>query len=103
MTKEQIREKAFEFVSERASGMPKEMEYYAEILTQFVVEKIIGNGIEWHDLRKDPNDLPTEEKEFLVYTKEWGIEIRGYFADDKYFSCRRKIVIAWCEIPQFTE
>lgn len=46
MTEEQIKEKAFEFVSERASGMPKEMEYYAEILTQFAIEKIIGNCIE---------------------------------------------------------
>ena len=51
---------------------------------------------EWHYVKD--GDLPTEEKEYLVYTKEWGIEIRGYFADDKYFSCRRNMVIAWKEI-----
>ena len=38
MTKEEIREKAFEFISTRASGMPKEMDYYAEILTEFATE-----------------------------------------------------------------
>ena len=41
MTKEEIRDKALKFISERASGTAEEMSYYAEILTEFVVEKII--------------------------------------------------------------
>lgn len=41
MTKEEIRDKALKYVSERASGTAEEMNYYAEILTEFVVEKII--------------------------------------------------------------
>lgn len=41
MTKEEIRDKALKFISERASGTSEEMNYYAEILTEFVVEKII--------------------------------------------------------------
>lgn len=41
MTKEEIRDKALKFISERASGTAEEMNYYAEILTEFVVEKII--------------------------------------------------------------
>ena len=41
MTKEEIRDEALKFISERASGTVEEMEYYAEILTEFVVEKII--------------------------------------------------------------
>ena len=41
MTKEEIRDKALKFISERASGIVEEMNYYAEILTEFVVEKII--------------------------------------------------------------
>ena len=108
MTKEQIREKAFEFVSERASGMPKEMEYYAEILTQFVVEKIIGNGIEWHDLRKDPNDLP-ESSPFHEVLNENGMKM--YYDDvlkkwnmfTQHGIVQARPPIAWCEIPQFTE
>lgn len=41
MTKEEIRDKALKYISERASGTSEEMNYYAEILTEFVVEKII--------------------------------------------------------------
>lgn len=41
MTKEEIRDKALKYISERASGTVEEMNYYAEILTEFVVEKII--------------------------------------------------------------
>lgn len=41
MTKEEIRDEALKFISERASGTSEEMNYYAEILTEFVVEKII--------------------------------------------------------------
>ena len=41
MTKEDIRDKALKYVSECASGTAEEMNYYAEILTEFVVEKII--------------------------------------------------------------
>ena len=38
MTKEQIREKADKFISTQASGMPKEMDYYVNILTEFATE-----------------------------------------------------------------
>ena len=38
MTKEQIREKADKFISTWASGMPKEMDYYVNILTEFATE-----------------------------------------------------------------
>ena len=26
------------------------------------------NGVVWHDLRKDPNDLPKEDRYYLIYT-----------------------------------
>ena len=41
MTKEEIRDKALKYISERASGTAEEMNYYAEIITEFVVEKFI--------------------------------------------------------------
>ncbi len=70
------------------------------------------NGIVWHDLRKDPNDLPKDngmvlvrfekpimkfsyfchpEKKFSVWNKEYGCNVQVHN------------VIAWCEIPQFKE
>lgn len=101
MTKEEIKELAFEFVSERASGLPKEMDYYAEILTQFVVEKIKDNGIVWHDLRKDPNDLPKDRHNVIVALTN------GYSEQDSYLGYRwdinHRCVVAWCEIPVFNE
>ncbi len=59
---------------------------------------------QWHDLRENPYDLPEGEGDYLIYTKDFGIEIRNYFADTKGFSCRpSKMVIAWCELPTFKE
>ena len=56
----------------------------------------------WHDLRKDPNDLPKDNKcEYLVFLDWLG---------KKYELLRlceiktlKDTVIAWCEIPQFKE
>ena len=61
---------------------------------------------EWHDLRKNPNDLPDTDRNVWVkrqsekecqidnyyeYEKGWGIMFReGYCTDD---------VILWCELP----
>ena len=65
---------------------------------------------QWHDLRKDPNDLPNTDRNVWVkresesecqidnYYKDdkgWGIMFReGYCTDD---------VIAWCELPTFNK
>lgn len=66
-----------------------------------------GNGVVWHDLRKDPNDLPKENVKVHLYARDkeyyigfwengaWKYE-GGFYASDNF-------VIAWCEIPQFKE
>ena len=63
------------------------------------------NGFVWHDLRKDPNDLPKENVKVHLYARDkeyyigfwengaWKYE-SGFYASDNF-------VIAWCEIPQF--
>ena len=69
------------------------------------------NGIQWHDLRKDPNDLPKVTKEYVTNI--------GVITFDKlkdrhlwttplcdacdYYDEVTDEVIAWCEIPQFKE
>ena len=67
------------------------------------------NGIQWHNLRKDPNDLPKDRHNVLI------IYLNGYYKRERTFaSYRHKYwvicgykteceVIAWCEIPQFKE
>lgn len=65
---------------------------------------------EWHDLRKDPNDLPSCNDLVLFKTdvssyigkidyskKLWWT---GFCLDD---SISNGFVIAWCEIPKYSE
>lgn len=60
------------------------------------------NGVVWHDLRKDPNDLPSnsyfclnERGDHIHWNKhyqKWQNK-QGIFTD----------VIAWCEVPRFED
>ena len=68
------------------------------------------NGIVWHDLRKDTNDYPKENKLYLVSIKDNGLAIayfNGLHWQTKYnmgdFGHLVEEGIAWCEIPQFKE
>ena len=76
------------------------------------------NGIQWHDLRKDPNDLP---KQSAIYcdVSEWVIgvtksenseyvsmHLRYNFIKDVWGCLENPCVtnvVVWCEIPQFKE
>ena len=65
------------------------------------------NGVVWHDLRKDPNDLP--KVGYIVFLSYYDKTTEtGYVRLDEVF-CKSaddvctKEVIAWCEIPQFKE
>ena len=66
---------------------------------------------QWHDLRKDPNDLPKGQiNRFLfAYVKNYGgkrpmlVCYNGeWFYDANTYNNEVK-VIEWCEIPQFKE
>lgn len=56
---------------------------------------------QWHDLRKDPNDLPNDGRivsdqegnnvKYVVHLGEWFY---------RHITCKAN-VIAWCEIPTF--
>ena len=62
------------------------------------------NGIIWHDLRKNPNDLPDDEREVLQQGGLWVMYINGHWRfvngekweDDAH-------VYAWIDIPVFLE
>ena len=66
---------------------------------------------QWHDLRKDPNDLPPNEHE--VYVAVVNETARGreliygfdrYLTDSEcWFIESSQKVIAWCETPKFEE
>ena len=63
--------------------------------------------IKWHDLRKNPDDLPKVSMRVLVLLEDKLYEISSISADNRwlctdYYTSEDK-VIAWCEIPQFEE
>lgn len=59
-------------------------------------------AIEWHDLRKDPDDLPTD-KHYKI-TSDGDIALYDYFWE-KWYDLRSDELTyhpaAWCEIPRF--
>ena len=91
------------------SGMDRaSVIHLKHLLVTMYMQGATENGIQWHDLRKDPNDLPKDDKKYFIYTN-----LGNY-----YFTRFRKTywvsvmtnefvsnnaVIAWCEIPQFKE
>ena len=58
---------------------------------------------EWHYVKD--GKYPKETKKYFIYSKEWGVELRKFFADVGYFECRKNDVIAWKEIvlPELKE
>lgn len=65
------------------------------------IQKLKAGRPKWHDLRKDPNDLPKNDRYVLIATQK-----RVYlgFYDCCWFSHEIDDigdVIAWCELPTF--
>ena len=62
------------------------------------VDGAIENGVQWHDLRKDSNDLPKDNQG--VWTNRGG----AYHDSDGWFDDYGHVegVIAWC-MPEFKE
>ena len=66
------------------------------------------NGIQWHDLRKDPNDLPKLDKTDLsdYVMTDRGVSYYNGRLNKWYIQTDYVLtdcVIAWCEIPTFKE
>lgn len=67
----------------------------------------------WHDLRKDPNDLPKENVTVLLLTEVEPVTARYDNEYEAFFRLSDKLnycvfiapmsYIAWCEIPKFSE
>lgn len=69
---------------------------------------------EWHDLRKDPNDLPNNGRRVLVKDKsrrEYDVAClcrskgnSDFWSYERFISrVSDNYVIAWCELPKFEE
>lgn len=61
------------------------------------------NDIQWHDLRKNPNDLPKKNKSYWVYIDCQGNKIYRSIVWQGCWLGWNCIPLAWCEEPQFKE
>lgn len=69
---------------------------------------------QWHDLRKDKNDLPDEGTYLVIWQNDKGYKelfMMNYEEDDEEelhwvdgdCEVQDEHIIAWCEIPEFNE
>lgn len=68
-----------------------------------MIKALKNNLIIWHDLRKDPNDLPEDTYDVL---DQAGYKVHYNFFQNVWVNEKDEIdnhVIAWCEVPVFEE
>ena len=95
--KEKLEERKDKFVFE----LP---EVYITDVKQAFLAGLKAGRLQWHDLRKDPNDLPKDKEHvWCDYGDGYG---KGFYDKDDggwwiegHMYC--SIIDAWCEIPTF--
>ena len=97
---EELKQKAKDFIdmiNKESGGNWLDKYYLTDLLVMFATE----NGIQWHDLRKDPNDLPDTDR--IVHIQTMSDTGKAYYDEGWHSSQIGGIIIAWCEEPQFKE
>lgn len=113
MTKEILRKKVFEKIEQKYTLHFREHLIVGDTITETLAGLHEGQP-KWHDLRKDPNDLPQKVEDerqisdtVWIHIHNWGTEEGHYDYRKCNWIVRCRIVnldvIAWCEIPQFKE
>lgn len=82
-----------------------------ESIKQAYLAGVKAGRPQWHDLRKDPNDLPKDNDEKLCFYEKGKVVARydsEYSCWETYFNnfetvIASSVIIAWCELPQFTD
>ena len=106
MTLEEKAEKSFEKARKRNIGLS-----YGSYHDGYIAGAT-ENSIVWHNLRKNPQYLPSRKgfetySECLITDKGYGVyNFRKYrwYVDDPDCDCMGHTeVVAWCEIPEFKE
>ena len=110
MTELEAQAKDFAISHKMNLSEPTVIAHTIELMEEAYIAGAKGNGVVWHDLRKDPKDLPKDEEEVLVCM--WDSYYIGYYSQDteeekrwhfENFSEGTEQADAWCEIPQFKE
>ena len=93
---EYVRDTCVYYRSTHEDMLPNHFEKY---LRKACIHFATKNGIQWHDLRKNPNDLPDTDR--FVHVQTMSDTGKAYYDDGWYSGGINGIVIAWCEEPQF--
>ena len=117
---EELKQKAEEYTNTHGTmvmGCEENLDA-TELMQQAYIAGAKENGVIWHDLRKDSNDLPPKldknsncsERLYVQYGGKYGNTDFAYynFIENKWQRYEnaenvKDKVIAWCEIPQFKE
>lgn len=107
MTDEELEKKAKEswWNNQNVSGGLSNFDIYKEGYIAGVKE----SENPWHNLQKDPNDLPNDDCEVFTIIESDGTlykSVERYFLDktdtfDGWGTCQK--IIAWCKIPSYLE
>jgi hypothetical protein len=98
----------FEKVAEEYAEEHKEVDWEGfdknkEELKQAFLAGLKAGRPQWHDLRKNPNNLPDDTYDVL---DQAGYKVHYNFFQNVWVNEKDEIdehVIAWCEIPKFTD
>ena len=112
MTKETIKQKAEEWFNNTVEkGLTAERGVVTTYCPNAIAGYIAGakeNGNQWHDIRKNPDDLPKDDMSEVAIITPSGEWEKGIFRRIDHECYWRIIgfnenvkVIAWCEIPTF--
>jgi hypothetical protein len=102
MTDEKLGKKAWRYASDHLLEIKTDSGLYA--IAQGYIAGAKENGVFWHDLRKNPEDLPSsyhpvlnEHGEHVFYSKD----------SESWNRCEGNMrpchVVAWCEVPRFVK
>ena len=120
MTNEEIKELAREYIdncTERAGFVILTENIKNDFIDLFVAGFMkcleLNKEAKWHDLRKDPTDVPKENVTVLLLTEVEPVTARYDNEYESFFRLSDKLdycvfiapmsYIAWCEIPKFEE
>lgn len=94
MTKEELAE---EYADRTETKDWEGFDITREVRKQAFLAGLKAGRPQWHDLRKDPNDLPNEYK---IVLNQAGMETQ-YDPNRGFLGLDGIEVIAWCERPTF--
>lgn len=102
MTKE-LEKKAKEYIKSIDYSGKYDSAWNTDI-TQAYITGAKENSVVWHDLRKNPNDLPSSDRWVLIQegTRAYYDAASNSWCDDSN-DILLFLIIAWCEIPTFEE